>query len=278
MHKANRGAWVVATAVVGVTAFVATAGCGARTLGRDGDLADGAVADASVDGAIDARDTGLLPDTRVDTAVRPDTFVDVGPDVGPTCSTPLPGDFTCPAAKAKKGGTACNDVAIQAIVDACFGSEATSGKCSSARSKFSACGKCMLGDWIDTDTGTIDFAACMLVIDPKDSCARDTKCAGVCFADVCMDCDWASGEYDECQNAAVMPGGACEKYYSRGYIDCLGDPKYGVCAVRDIPDLLPFYRGACRDGGDWSKASIPDPVDGGVAVDGGGATDAAPGG
>ncbi len=267
--------------VVGLSSFAVLAGCGARTLGLDSDrTADGALGDTSADGGFDTRlpplDTGLRDTGR-------DTFVpDVGPDVGPTCANPLPSDFTCPAAKPKKGGTSCTDVAIQALIDGCFGSAATSGSCSSARSKYSACGKCVLGDFIDADTGTIDFAACMLAIDPKDTCARDVKCAGVCFADVCMDCDYASGDYDACQNAAVEPGGACEKYYSKGYIDCLGDPKYGVCAVRDIPDLLPFYRGACRDGGDWSKASIPDPVDGGVSVDGGatdgGATDGAPGG
>jgi len=232
-------------------------GCGGR-------LADDATTgDAAVDSVISV-DTGLLP--KRDSGPKPP------PDLGPEpegCAQRLSPGFICSEPEPAPGRRVCNDVAIRAIVDGCFGGAATSESCESARKSYSTCSTCMLNDWL-IDGMRLAVAECMQKIDPKNSCVKTVACTYDCLDEVCLDCDYTPGtgsgggsELDDCWENEFE--GQCAAH-SRDYLACIGDPKLSVCYPSTVDDLMPFYRGACRDGGNWSRAFEPDPV----AVDAGG--------
>jgi hypothetical protein len=244
-------------------------GCGAKLAddlaatvdGGDAGLADGSV---PTDVGFDARPDGS-PDARPDT--RPDSTPPPPPDGGPfVCDTPPGPGFVCPPA-AKKGAKVCNDAAIRAILAGCFGAGASGESCSDARAKFASCGGCMLGTFL-VDPGFIDIGACMAAVDPKSPCGARVGCTFTCYSETCASCDFSPGpdgfsEFDEClERASEPPGapgsGACWELGGKDYAGCTEDPKFAVCVPFDEAGLLPFYRGACRDGGNWSKASTAD--------------------
>lgn len=205
------------------------------------------------------RDTAPPPfDTAFDTSPTP---VDVGPG---TCATPLEPGFTCLAPTPKKGQKVCTEAAIQAIVSGCFGTTGGGSACDAARKKYPACDNCMLTEWID-DTGmSLDVAACIIAIAPGNPCGKTVKCGFDCLSNVCSSCDPSPGtgsggmsEMDDCYNTESDVGGKCYAIAMKDYFECAGDPKISVCIPTTVESVIPFYRGACRDGGDWSKSSSP---------------------
>lgn len=236
------------------------AGCGGKvidaSLESDAGASDGAIADVAV---VDSR-----PPSRPDSAPPPPPPKDSGPLV---CDAPLAG-FTCPAVAPAKGAKTCTDAAIQALVDGCFGETATSDGCEAARSKHPACEACALGTFL-VDGAFIDMSPCMAKVKPASTCAKSIRCLYGCFDARCGACDrFSSGpdgasEWEACLERASYPDGACQPYGGDEYEPCLTDADLRVCVPYDVPDLLPFYRGACRDGGDWSKAYVPDGTLGG---------------
>ena len=54
------------------------------------------------------------------------------------------------------------------------------------------------------------------------------------------------------------PSGSCWEFGAKDYDSCTSDPELSVCVPATVDALLPFFRGGCRDGGDWTKAETPD--------------------
>ena len=234
------------------------AACGGK-VGLAVDFVDPPGVDAGADTWGDARiERPALPDASppsFDVAPPPDA------DPPPTgCETPLPPSFTCVAPTPGKGQKACTEAALQKIVAACF-SGSGSG-CDAARKAEPACGRCILEDWIDNNM--LAVGACVQAISPGDPCATTVKCTYDCLAEVCGSCDPTPGsgsggtsEMDACYSAGLEPGRACYARVGAEYEVCFSKPELSVCFPADIDAVIPFYRGACRDGGDWSKATSP---------------------
>lgn len=120
----------------------------------------------------------------------------------------------------------------------------------------------MLRDWLDG--GSLNVGACVLAVSPGNPCGKTVKCGFDCLAEVCADCDPSAGtgtsgssEMDECYTNESDIGGKCYAVAMKDYPECAGDPKLSVCFPMDVDAVIPFYRGACRDGGDWTKAFTP---------------------
>jgi len=230
--------------------------CGGKVAGDPSLDSDAAVDSARPDGG-PIFDAAPRPDTRP-------TPVDAGPPPPPpTCATPLSSGFACVPPTPKKGQTVCTEEAIKAIVGGCFGDSATESTCNSARKKYPACDNCMLRDWLDNNR--LDVAACVLGVTPGNPCAKTIKCGYDCLDDVCSSCDPTPGtgtgggysEMDDCFNNESEPTGKCYAIAMKDYMECAGDPKLSICFPATVEDVFPFFRGACRDGGDWSKSSSP---------------------
>ena len=216
-------------------------------------------------------DTGV--DTApVDTGKAP---ADTNPPVetGPvSCAAPLDSSFKCQAPPAKAGQKVCTDEMLTEFAT-CFGSGDTK-RCSAAQTKFAACNKCVLADWLYGDPARyIDTGACIAKIDPAEPCAKLFACNIDCQTAVCSECDPTTGsgktattsEQSDCMNAAVkkggtaaVPKGACYDVAAAPLTAaaCNTKANIAVCFVRTTDDVIKFYRGACRDGGDWSQADI----------------------
>lgn len=212
-------------------------------------------------------DTGTRDSGVRDTGSPSDTgWRDTGELLGRTCEQPLPAKFACPTAKPKVGQTVCTDAMLEQF-SSCFGPDASSTKCSAAQKNFPECSKCVLGEWIAESR--IDTAACVLALAPKDPCATAVTCNVACFVTACSLCDMVAGsgrkapasEYDDClenvqlAGSSTKPKGACYDLASKDAAICGARPELAVCFIKTKSDLLPFYRGACRDGGDWSRAT-----------------------
>lgn len=222
--------------------------CGGRV------AAEATAGDAGVDSS--RVDTGVLPPPPLRDTGTPLPPRDVGPD--PTgCAERLGPTFMCTSPEPARGGTVCTDVMIQAVVDGCFGDSASATTCSAAQKKFPACGRCMLNEWIID--GRLAIAQCIQRIDPASSCAGSVQCTYDCLDDVCAACD--DFEVEECWSNEAE--GQCAAQ-ARDYTTCISDPKFSVCYPSTVADVLPFYRGACRDGANWSRAYEPDTVDAGT--------------
>lgn len=232
--------------------FIGLAGCGARVI--DGRHVE-ADPDASATDGVVTSDTALVDTAVVDTSISFDAEpVDEG---FPVCDTPVSG-FSC-APVATKGMKTCTDKQIQAFIDGCFGPSADSGSCSAAQAKYADCSECIIDTFI-TPGGYIDVGACMKKVKPASSCAGSVDCLYDCWAEACGSCDPTSGssEYNECLSRQSDPSGSCYEFGAKDYDSCTSDPDLAVCVPATIEGLLPFYRGACRDGGDWSKTDKKD--------------------
>jgi hypothetical protein len=217
---------------------------------------DAAVADTRVvDSGPPRRDSGMPPPPR-----------DVGPEPA-GCATRLDPSFTCTPPEPRKGQKVCTDAMIQALSDGCFGESATSAGCNAAMKKYGSCSNCVIDEWIVD--GQLAIAQCMQAIDPKSSCVIAVECTYDCLNEVCGSCDYEPGsgsgggsEADDCW--ASEAESQCSAHVSE-HTACISDPRFSVCYPTTTEDLVPFFRGACRDGGDWTRAYEADTV----AVDAG---------
>lgn len=225
---------------------------------------------ASIEDDLDAGadlEGGVRPDAAAD--ARVDTLesrVDVGAvtDTGTStsCVKALPSSFACEAPDARKGKRTCSEAMIQAFVPACYGSAATSAKCTVVQKKYPGCESCILNDWLD---GTrIDIAGCILAISPTSTCAGSMNCGYECLDHTCATCSTAAGsgrsgvsERYDCLNDASRSTGTCWAKGMKDYAACAGTAKFALCFPATTAELVPFFRGACRDGGSWSNALSP---------------------
>jgi hypothetical protein len=184
------------------------------------------------------------------------------------CIAPLDGGFTCVPPTPRPGKTVCTDAALDAVL-VCFGSD--SKACSAATAKYPECSACVK-DWIEGDR--IDFAACVYAIDPTNPCGTTVQCTLDCLDAVCSACDPTVGSgsmparsaRDDCERAASSSGdggpvGACWDVAAKDYAACATDPRFMLCFPRRLDELVPFFRGACRDGGDYSRVYETSPAD-----------------
>ncbi|MBI2389212.1 MAG: hypothetical protein HYV09_06310 [Deltaproteobacteria bacterium] len=252
-HGAFTFAFLLAAGALGSVAF---AGCG----GDDKETTPTA-------------DTGVVGDTggAVDTGAT-DTYK---PETAPyTCAAPLPTGFACEEPAGKAGKTVCTDEAIDAIVTGCFSDTATSTTCTNARAKYKACDACTLTDWL-VDFIWADSANCIKKVAPTDPCAKSIQCNFDCMLEICSteECDTTPGsgktttssEWGDCIQAAqakgtsTKPRGACYDIATKDYSACASKDGLGVCFPRSDYDYVLFFRGACRDGGDWSNVTTDKP-------------------
>jgi hypothetical protein len=179
------------------------------------------------------------------------------------CDRPLPSTFACVEPVERPKSKVCTDAAIDAIVQGCW---VTGKTCAESQKSFPDCAQCMLKDrdasgtpvgWIDVDA--IDIAACVHAIDPMSSCGKTQQCATDCVRSVCEECDPSVDqvEWKACRTRALAVGGAC-RAQAMDLPSCETDPRFARCFLTTNDDLLPFFRGACRDGADWSKADVGD--------------------
>jgi len=165
------------------------------------------------------------------------------------------------------------------------------------------CNTCLLGFGQDALKTLPERDKCYWVVlsGPKPSgltvsgdCATIVKCHFDCVGAICGDCDSTAGTgmtpttsaRSDCARRAtrapspsVPSGGSCYAIASKDATACLGAYGVDVCVVGELNtptgsggtvDLTTlraqaavFYRGACRDNGDWSKSSASDAGTGG---------------
>jgi hypothetical protein len=267
-------------------------------------LAAGVAGGVAFVGCSSSSDNGTTPADTVDSGSVVDTGTpkpDTNPppaETGPlTCETTLDKSFACAEPTVPAGKTVCTDAMIDEFMN-CFGTDADTKKCTAAQTKYAACNTCILKDWL-TDT-SVNIAACVKSIDPTGTCGKTVQCSNDCLAATCGDCDTSAGsgktaattEQQDCERAVqrkpggTKPTGQCWDFGVKDYAACSGDPKFSVCFISAKADLLGFFRGACRDNANWSKADQPDgSEDAGVAETGtdsgsdtGSVTDSASGG
>ena len=194
--------------------------------------------------------------------VESDVAVDTGtvdaspPNDAAPCSVALDGALTCRAPRERPGKTVCTDAAIRAML-VCFGTDTKA--CSDATAEYPSCSACVK-DWLEGER--IDFAACVRAVDPSSACGTTVQCTLDCLDAVCGACDSRVGTgslparsaRDDCEiDAAKNGSGACWELAAKDYTACATDPKFGVCFPRGAEEMLAFFRGACRDGGDYSR-------------------------
>ncbi len=245
----KNGALTLALLVVtGAAGGIAFAGCGSEDPPAAATPADTGTAD-----------TGT-PDTKV-----PDTNP---PDTAPIrCDQPVGADYMCPPAPNKAGATVCNDLALNTLLTACFGSTSTEAACTKWRKDYAECDKCALGTWLYTTAsgaGFLDYPACMQKIDPASGCGAAGECWNDCRETVCGECD--DMEKTACETrarrssaTATIPKGSCYENSYKKYNECTKDAKFENCI-----SPLEFLRGACRDNGNWTDAKIDKTPDTGV--------------
>lgn len=228
--------------------------------GRFGQRVDRPVEDAFVA----ARDSGS---TFNDAGSVPPPFDTRPPPPPVTCALPLPSDFTCIAPDVPAGRTTCTDAMLAEFV-LCFGATGDEKRCSAAVKSFPECNDCVLKEWL-YDSRFVNVGACLRAMDPSSPCGRSWRCNVDCLALVCGDCDETPGsgktatksERQDCETDAQSKGsstkpiGACAATGTE-LVTCREDPRFAKCFINTVADVLVFYRGACRDGGDWSRADM----------------------
>jgi hypothetical protein len=253
--------------ICGLLLVATTLGCWQiPTFGEVEPSVDAAISDASrKDATSHATDTGSLADTSlVETSV-----VDTGSDsLAPyTCQSPLPPSFACSEIPHTKGMRVCTDAMIAEFVS-CFGA-GDPVRCNAAQKNYPECSACILEKWIivsSAGVGVVDTPSCIQLRDPDGACGRITRCNTDCLEAVCGDCDSTAGtgrtsarsELDDCYADARFAGspakakGACYDLASKDAVACSMIEDLAPCFLHTADDLTTFYRGACRDGGDWS--------------------------
>lgn len=206
------------------------------------------------------------PDAATD-AVTKDTGVETSLDARlppVSCNNPLPSDFSCEPVRDAPGSGACTDAAIDGMLS-CFRADGSETACAKAQADFPSCAQCVMKDWLLNSQPS--SAACVSKVDPGGPCARIVQCNADCLAFVCSgkNCDATPGsgtvgtrsELQDCYVSAQFAGssakakGACYDLASKDYGPCATDAKYTVCFPRTVDDLRLFFRGACRDGGNF---------------------------
>jgi len=244
-------------------------------------------------------------DVKVDstpTDSAKDSATETTTDALPLCDQDVPTTFACKAPTKTAGGTACSEAVLQDFLDKCVKADFTvPSTCADWRIANAACNTCLLA-WIidpkidDTKVYPDSYKCYWSHFD--DACGKAVNCSYDCQDAVCNACDTNPGtgadgsasEYDDCTGRAIAasPKGKCYDMAAKDADACFSKTDVTICdndeyyypsgsgGTADLTKLrkgvLEFYRGACRDGGDWTNATSA--VGGGDA----GTTDAADGG
>jgi hypothetical protein len=108
-----------------------------------------------------------------------------------------------------------------------------------------------------------------------DVCDTTVQCYFDCVTEACAACAITAGSgatatstaWSDCADRARSSKGTCWTVAARDASDCFSTGDTTVCQVDELahakPDfgklgsqILQFYRGACRDGGDWTDRMI----------------------
>ena len=229
--------------------------------------------------------------TTIDSGVDTAAPVDTAPVL---CDQPLPTDFKCVAPKKATPGKACSESQLQEMVNACIASplSKTPATCAPWKAANVDCAACVVGFSVTYyPSRAVPSRNQCYWATFDDECDTALQCSFDCQAQSCDACDTSTGTsadgktsaYSECQDRvrASKPVGACWELISKKANTCLAATPYDFCILSelnketpDIPTLKPqvieFYRGACRDGGDWTNrlSATPKGADAGTDVGG----------
>lgn len=208
------------------------------------------------DSALETGDTGAIDTgSKVDTGVPP----------VPGCEVDLPSDFACAAPTKTAGKTTCTEAALQEFVVKCLNEEITvPADCAGWKTANADCAACV-ADWSwDRIPGKVypdDYKCYWSTFDA--TCGKTVNCLFSCQDEVCTDC--VDEEAATCYEDAEKSGGRCWDVAGKDAAGCFDKTDLSGCNVDEIyanvpkianlrEQLLKFYRGACRDNGDWKNA------------------------
>ncbi len=249
-----------------------------------GSIAAAAISFAGCSSDPEAPVTPVVVDAGSDTKV---VVLDTKPPAPISCQGAFEGP--CVAPPSKTGATVCTDLMLNEFLD-CFGTDGDEAKCMATTKKYPACNTCILTTWLAGNS--IDVAACVKAIDPSGTCATAVHCERTCVAEVCAECDPEKGtgrtsttsQLDNCEvdsvfrGSATKPKGKCYDLAAKEATACETDSRFAVCFITSKASLVNFWRGACRDKGDFiTKVDVDDgtfpPPAGDAGTDTGTATD-----
>jgi hypothetical protein len=209
------------------------------------------------------------------------------------CDLELPTDFACvPATNRPAPKTTCSEQQLQDLVKACVGDDIskTPSGCSAWKAANPECAQCTTAFSLTgySSRAIPDRNMCYWVVF-DDACDKALNCSFQCQSDVCGECssepnsspDGKTTEYSDCAARArsnatsTRPKGKCWDIASKEAAACLDKVDVKVCYVDEYwtptgaggkPDpvlmrqqIVEYYRGACRDGGDWTYRFSPNP-------------------
>lgn len=215
--------------------------------------------DAGADVVVDAPATETTPDTAT-------------PETGPlVCAQDLPSSFACAEPRKAVAKTTCTEALLQEFAAKCVvDASSVPAECTAWKSANAACAACVEDwSWDEAKILTDDYQ-CYEMLVP--GCGKAMNCDLECPFEVCGECDDTAGtgsgggsELDDCVREATAEGGRCYEVSSKKAKECFDDPKGAPCAITQYytssgdlaklrEEIVRVLRGACRDGGDWSKA------------------------
>jgi hypothetical protein len=207
----------------------------------------------------------------------------------------VPGTFACvpySAADVPSPATSCTSDQVHAFIADCWDSATASAAACAAWASdgdqgMTACGVC-LNAWTTAESYPDTTSCYYMFIGGTDAttqskCRNAMKCINgcgdvACNSQVCDDTDKdvnGNTEYDRCYNLDSVWGdtGTCMTMQSDGAAigttvnTCIADATYKTktynCRITSsksapiVKQIEGFYRGACRDNGDWSNVNTP---------------------
>ncbi|MBI2394516.1 MAG: hypothetical protein HYV09_33410 [Deltaproteobacteria bacterium] len=242
--------------------------------------------------------TDAATDAVADTYKPPVDAAEAGPLL---CEEPLATDFACKDPVKGTGGTACSEAALADFVQKCLADDITvPSTCAAWKTANADCAACIGGWTWDAIPGKVypdDYKCYWATMDAP--CAKSVNCGFECQELSCGECDSDPGTAEKsdrevCLEKVSGSGGACWSFGADKIDECFTKFDTANCNVDEIyadsPDIdvlrsqiLRFYRGACRDNGDWTNsgsagdAGATDAAETGAEAGGeaGAATDAA---
>jgi hypothetical protein len=217
-------------------------------------------------------DAGVVADTAPDTQKPPaDAAAETAPS---TCESALPSDFACVEPEKGTPATTCTEEMLADFVQKCLATDlSVPSTCDAWKTANPACATCVASfSWseIDGQVYPDDYKCYWGIMDP--ACAKAANCTWDCEAAACGDCDSSTPdgagktESDYCVASVTNAGGKCYAVAAQKSAECFKTYKLDNCNVDEIysdsPNLttmqqqiLRFYRGACRDNGNWTNAT-----------------------
>lgn len=218
-------------------------------------------------------DPAVVTDAATDADAVADTYKPDAKEAGTlACEAPLESDFACKDPVKGTGGTACTEAALADFVQKCLADDlSVPSTCAAWKTANADCAAC-IGNWTwDLIPGKVypdDYKCYWAIMDAP--CAKSVNCGFECQELSCGECDSdpgtaAKSDREVCLEKVSTTGGACWSFGADKIDECFTKFDVANCNVDEIysdaPDLdvmrseiLRFYRGACRDNGDWTNS------------------------